>query len=178
MAVYKAFSPNLEITGQVIIGLIDGMGAFGNMALQILGQHGINNPQGDQWYRLQDYLDAFKEIASKTGPKTVQQTGRRIIDVAKWPPGVDTFEKALNALPQAYQMNNRGGDPGKYEYIKTGETKGKVICNNPYPDEFDMGLLMGIASKFMAGKGVTIDIDNKEPMRSKGGDSTTFLLSW
>jgi hypothetical protein len=178
VATYKAFSPNIEMVGQAVIGLIEGLGAFESIALQILSKHGIVNPQPDKWYPQQDYLDAFKEIVTKTGPKTVQQTATRIIDFAKWPPGTDTFEKALTALPQAYQMNHRGGDPGKYEYIKTGDNQAKVICTNPYPDEFDKGLLLGIVSKFMAGKGVTIKIDETQPTRSKGADSTTYLLSW
>jgi hypothetical protein len=178
MATYKAFSPKIELVGQVVLGLVEGMGAFGNMALQILSQHGITNPQAENWYSQQAYLDAFKEIATKTGPKTIQQTGKRIIDVAIWPPGVDTFEKALTVLPQAYQMNHRGGNPGKYEFIKTGENQGTVICTNPYPDEFDLGILQGIVAKFMAGKGVTIDIDGTQPTRSKGAESTTFLISW
>ena len=75
-------------------------------------------------------------------------------------------------------MNHRGGDAGKYEYIKTGKNQAKVICTNPYPDEFDMGLLLGIVAKFMPGKGVNIDIDETLPTRSKGADSTTYLITW
>lgn len=178
MAIYKAFSPNVEMYGQTIVGFVAGMGAFTDMAMQLLKKHGISNPQPDQWYPQQSYLDAFKEMAAKTGPKTVQQVGKRVIDVAPFPPGIDTLEKALAAVPQSYKMNHRGGNAGGYSFTKTGERAAKMVCNIPYPDEWDMGVLLGVAAKFAPGKVVKIAIDESQPTRKKGADSTTFLISW
>jgi hypothetical protein len=79
----------------------------------------------------------------------------------------------------AYHMNHRNGEIGEYKYEKTGERSAKITCTNPYPDEFDKGLIFQMGRKFApAGAAVAIKYDETKPNRSKGSDSTTYLVSW
>ena len=65
MAVYKSYSPNVEVNGESILAVVEGMGAFKKTALQILEENGIKDPQPQKWFNLQNYLNAFKVVADK-----------------------------------------------------------------------------------------------------------------
>jgi len=104
-----------------------GMGAFGPTATQILERHGIKSPEAQGWYSQQAWLDAFREIAQSIGPRTLNRIGTSIPNSAKFPPGLDTMDKALASIDVAYHMNHRGGEIGHYKFQKTGERK---VCWN------------------------------------------------
>ncbi len=55
------------------------MELFRNNALSILKQNGINDPKPGMWYKQQDWLNAFKDIASKVGASTLNNIGRKIL---------------------------------------------------------------------------------------------------
>ena len=48
----------------------------------------------------------------------------------------------------AYHMNHRNGIIGDYKFEKTSDTSAKIICTNPYPDEFDKGIITTMARRF------------------------------
>ena len=60
MSEFKAFAPGVQVIGQSVLSIVEGMGAFRETALRILKEHNIINPQPNHWYVQQDWLDAFK----------------------------------------------------------------------------------------------------------------------
>jgi len=179
MAQFKAYSPSVQVNGQTVLSVMKGMGAFGPTAAAILARHGINSPDPQGWYSQQAWLDAFQEIAKSIGPRTLNQIGMSIPSSAKFPPGIDTVDKALAAVDVAYHMNHRGGDIGQYAFRKTGERKGVMECRNPYPCDFDRGIVEAMARRFApAGAVLSVTHDPTKPCRSKQGESCTFLISW
>jgi hypothetical protein len=98
---------------------------------------------------------------------------------APFPPGIDSIETALTALNEAYQMNHRGGDIGSYESEVVGPHHIKVVCRNPYPSDFDYGLLYGLVRRFRpAGVAFRVIVDEQAPSRKKGADSCTYHIYW
>jgi len=179
MAQFKAFDPKVEVVGQGILVLIEGVGEFRPTALQILAEHGIRDVQANQWYPLQAYLDAYRQVAERVGPVTLKLIGKKVPEVALWPPEINSVEGALASIDVAYHMNQRGGDSGSYKFTKTGERSGKMVCHNPYPCPFDIGLVEATARKFApAGARVRVTHDDTQGCRQKGGDSCTLLISW
>jgi hypothetical protein len=179
MAQYKAFAPNVEVNGETVLSVIDGMGPFKETGMKILTDHGIIDPQPGKWYSQQAWLDAFKVVAEKIGAGTLLAIGKTIPENAKWPPQVDTIEKALASIDMAYHMNHRGGEIGSYGFEQTGPKSCKMVCHNPYPSEFDQGIIYAAARKF-APKGIfpSVKLDETAPTRKKGSDSCTFLITW
>jgi hypothetical protein len=92
MAQFIAFDDSIEVNGQTILSVVRGMGVFEKLALKILKEHGIDNPQPGRWYSQQAWLDAFKEIATKIGPNTLFEIGKKIPESADWPPEIRTIE--------------------------------------------------------------------------------------
>lgn len=179
MAQFKAYSPNVEVNGQTVLSIVDGMGSFTMSANQILSQNGIINPTPGQWYSQQNWLNAFKEISEKLGPKTLLSIGKKIPENADFPPQIDDIEKALSAIDVAYHMNHRNGEIGHYHYSKTGPNNAKLVCNNPYPCEFDRGIILAMAQRFATdGAHVSVVHDENQPCRKKGDESCTYLVTW
>jgi hypothetical protein len=179
MPQFQAYSPQVMVNGQTVLSVVAGMGAFKETAMRLLERHAISNPQPSAWYPQQAWLDAFREIAQKIGAKTLNQIGRSIPKHAKFPPGIDTIEKALSSLDTAYHLNHRGGEIGHLAFSKSGPSKGIVVCQNPYPCEFDLGLIEAVASQFKpAGSTIRVEHDLTKPCRAKQGESCTYIVSW
>jgi len=179
MALFKAYSPKVEVNGETVLSIVSGMGAFKAHGLKILKESGIDSPKPGEWYSQQAWLNSFKIISEKLGDATLGMIGKSIPKNAKWPPQIDSVEKALPSIDVAYHMNHRNGEIGHYAYESTGKRSGKMVCNNPYPDAFDMGIIES-AGEIFSKKGDSIKVtqDSKAPSRSKGADSSTFLIEW
>lgn len=179
MAQFKAFAPGVQVNGQTVLAVVEGMGAFGEYSLRILEENGIADPKPGEWYSQQSWLDAFKAIAERVGHATLFQIGIKIPENAAWPPQIDTIDGALASIDVAYHMNHRGGEIGHYDYQKTGDRSGKMVCNNPYPCDFDRGIIVATAKKFAPqGTFVKVEEDKSQPCRKKGADSCTYLIIW
>ena len=167
------------VNGQTVLSVIKGMGAFAISGSNILSRHGIAAIEPAGWYPQQAWLDAFQEIATSIGPRTLSQIGTSIPANAKFPPGIDSPEKALASIDVAYHMNHRGGDIGHYTFTKTGERAGVMVCRNPYPCAFDFGIVEAMVKRFLpAGGRAKVAHDPSKPCRDKQGDSCSILISW
>jgi hypothetical protein len=179
MAQFKAFSPNVEVNGETVTSIIDGMGAMKTMAASILEGVGIKNPKPGQWYKQQSWLDAFKKISGSVGPNTLFQIGQKVPENAQFPPEIDSIEKALPAIDVAYHMNHRGGEIGHYTAKADGSSSVTLECANPYPCDFDRGIIAAMAKRF-APKGASVKVvhDDARPCRKKGGETCTYHVTW
>ena len=179
MAQFKVFSPEVQVIGTAVLSVVKGMGAFQPMALKILARQGIADIQQDEWYGQQDWLNAFQEISESMGGPVLRVIGHKIPETAIWPPEVSTIEQALVSIDVAYHMNHRNGNIGHYTFIKTGERSGKMTCGNPYPCDFDFGIIEGTGKKFAPDKTfLRVQHDNSQPCRKADEDSCTYLITW
>lgn len=179
MTQFKAIDPWVEVKGAAVISVIEGMGLFRKAALRILAKHGISDPRENRWYRQQDWLDAFKEISEQIGSATLEAIGKKIPETAAWPSDIKTIEDALASIDVAYHMNHRGGEIGHYRFEKGDGTSARIVCDNPYPCAFDLGIIKTTASKFVSGK-VVPNVKHADPQhcRTKGAKSCTYVITW
>lgn len=179
MAVFKSYDAKVEVNGESVISFLDGVGTYAPSAQKMLNDNGIIDPKAGKWYSQQSYLNGFKAIAEKTGPTVLKNIGKSVPEHAKWPPQVNSIETGLGSIDIAYHMNHRNGFIGNYKMTKNGPKSISVVCNNPYPDNFDFGLIESVARKFsQPGERVRVKIDENSPQRDKGADSTTYMVEW
>ncbi|NLA26743.1 MAG: hypothetical protein GX878_05045 [Firmicutes bacterium] len=180
MAQFKAFAHGVSVNGETVLSVLDGMGGFKKKALQILSEKGIVDPQPGLWYPQQAWLDAFKEISDSIGKKTLFEIGKTVPNNAQWPQEIDSLEIALDSIDQAYHMNHKDGEIGHYHFQKTGDNSGTMVCKNPYPCEFDFGIITAVARKFKPSPTTVVSVkhDDSANCRRKGDDSCTYLITW
>lgn len=176
MAQYIAFTPNVEVKGISILGIIETMG---EEVIPIFEKHNLVDISPDEWYNQQEYLNAYKELAELNFMNLVA-IGMKVPDHAVWPPHIKTVHDALASVNVAYQMNHRGGEIGSYDYTALGDQQGVMVCHNPYPSDFDYGLIYRIVQKFRTDErnNITVKRDNKSPNRLTGADSCTYHINW
>ncbi len=180
MAQFKAFQHGVEISGDAVLSVIDGFVGSKEKSYNILSEHGIHNPQPGKWYLQQSWLNAFETIANDLGPSTLFSIGRKIPQNAIFPKEIDNIEKALASIDKAYHMNHRNGEIGNYVYEKTGDKSVRMVCKNPYPCDFDRGIIQEMASRFKPRDcyAVSVTHDNSAPCRKKGHHSCTYHVNW
>jgi hypothetical protein len=179
MAQFKAYSASVEVNGETVLSIVDGMGAMKSMAISILEKNGIKDPKPGQWFKQQSWLNAFKQISESVGANTLSQIGQRIPENAQFPPDIDSIEKALAAIDVAYHMNHRNGDIGNYACTGTGPRKAVMNCANPYPCDFDRGIIVSMARRFAPkGANVRVTHDDSKPCRKSGDESCTYTVAW
>jgi hypothetical protein len=194
MAQFVAINKNAEVNGETVYSIVAGMGAFKDRALDLLLKHGIKNPEPGKWYPQQAWLNAFRTIAEATGSYTLFNIGRKIPENAQFPPDVDSIAKGLSVINVAYHINHRiDGKPlfdmssgrmsegiGHYGFEQFGERTVRMVCSNPYPCEFDKGIIDAMAYTFKPASVPVIRIthDDSAPCRSKGADTCTYHITW
>ncbi len=176
---FEAFDPKVEVNGETVFSIVDGMGAYKETALRILRDNGINAPKPGDWYPQQHWLNAFREIAENVGPNTIHRIGVKIPQNAQFPPHITSLAAALESIDVAYHMNHRGGEIGHYLFEPAHEGCALLRCENPYPCDFDRGIIEAIAGKFRPpGSVIRVEHDDAELCRKKGGRVCVYRVIW
>lgn len=183
MAQFIAFNKNAEVNGETAISVVHVFPEFiKNIGYKILKDNGIDNPQPGKWYNQQAWLDAFKEISRKFGDNTLFEIGKVIPKNAKFPSEISNLQKALLSIDIAYHTNHRGGEIGNYKLTSFNESakNAVMVCKNPYPCEFDRGLITSMLRSFKSKAAIAFDVvtDTTKPRRKTGADSSTYNIIW
>ena len=179
MAMFKAFDDKVEVNGETVLSVVDGSPMKG-LALDILAKNGIKDPQKGRWYSQQAWLNAFKVISEQMGSNLLYSIGYKIPENAKFPDSIDTIQKALGAIDIAYHMNHRNGEIGHYTFEPAGGQSGRMICENPYPCDFDKGIITAMARKFKPEGSFSVKVEHAQegPCRKNGDNACVYIVSW
>lgn len=64
MALFQAYSPDVEVNGETVLAVIDGLSTIKLIARDILSECGIEDPQPGQRYPQQSWLSLQGEIVN------------------------------------------------------------------------------------------------------------------
>lgn len=174
---FEAFDDNVEVRGAAVKSIVNGVpDTFTDKAREYLAEHGIENPQPDEWYSQQSYLNAYEAIVSDIGESTLRQIGESTPENAEWPPGIEGPMGALQSIDDAYHMNHRGGDIGYYEAEKVDDSTAVVYCQTPYPCAYDTALVKGTAGQFTDGYVSLTEVSDH--CRAEGGNECAYEVRW
>lgn len=183
MAQFEPFAPNVEVNGETVLSIVNAFPEYlMSMALKILEDNGISNPVPGQWYSQKAWLGSFHEISKKFGANTLFEIGKVIPANANFPPEIDNLEKALGSIDIAYHMNHQNGDIGYYKLVSFDAAKKEAVmeCKNPYPCDFDRGIITTMARKFRPENSnlPTVTLDTSKPSRLDGGNASWYFVRW
>lgn len=177
MAQFVAFDSHVEVSGQSMLITIE---AMGDAVRPILKEFGFSRLDPNQWYPQQPYLDFFHNVASGDFQSILDlvNIGTKVPSLAYWPPEVQNIMDALNSINVAYGMNHRNGEIGFYETAQVGEREVKIRAANPYPCDFDYGLIYGTARMYLP-RGGRLDVEHLAgECRKHNGEACTYSVSW
>lgn len=176
MAQFVGFDPNVLVSGQSMMIIIQ---AMGKRVCPLLKKHGMENIQPDLWYPQQPYLDFFREIALGDFRSVLISIGMLVPTLMYWPENVQTIIQALFFIDEVYQMNHKGGTIGSYQAVQTRERQIEMRCENPYPCDFDYGLIYGAAKLYQpADEHILVTHASTGRCRKYGGDTCVYTVSW
>jgi hypothetical protein len=179
MAQFEPFAPDVEVNGETVLSTVNSFPEFMRaIANKILEENGIKNPEPGNWYPQKAWLNTIKEISEKFGSNTLFEIGKAIPENAIFPPEIDSVEKAFLSIDVAYHMNHRNGEIGYYK-VDSMDKENKTIvmhCKNPYPCDFDRGIIISMARRFL--RGVKVILDNSRPSRKDGAEDSWYIVSY
>jgi hypothetical protein len=194
MKQYKAINQGVEVNGQTILSFVDALGSMRNIGFKILSEKGIDNPQKGEWYPQQKWLDAFTYISSVADSSTLYEIGSAIFGNAQFPPEISNINQALESIDVAYHLNHRlNGEVlfnektgekkegiGNYFYKVLDNKKIEIICDNPYPCDFDRGIIYSMAKKFKPEDAyfVKVEHDKESSCREKEDKYCSYIITW
>lgn len=177
MVAYEPIDSEVEVNGQTVLSVIN---AFPEILTsrgeRMLADNGIENPEADEWYPQEDWLDTFADIHESMGESTLERIGQTLPETAEWPPGTDTIVAGVESIDTAYQMNHRGGEIGNYDAERIDDTRIHVTCTNPYPCAFDTGILKGVVEAFGDERTRVREIGSD--CRAEGDDNCLHEIEW
>ncbi len=174
MAQFVLFEPESEFIGQSMISLIE---AAQEDIQHVLNAYHIDEIDPDEWYPGDLYMDILKDLA---GPShNLVSIGMKIPEKATYPPLIDSLEMALLTINDAYQMDQRHGYNGSYVTQQIDDRDFVVIARNPFPCDFDYGILSSLCRRFLPpGTSFTVKHDDTCECRKDGADSCTYHITW
>jgi hypothetical protein len=182
MAQFIPFSHGVEVNGQTILSFVHALPSSQATFYKVLGDHGLSDIYKEGWFSQEKWLHAFKEIYETLGPNTLFMIGKAIPENAIFPDEIDSLEKALSSIDVAYHMNHRGGEIGYYQLSNFDLNARMAImeCKNPYPSDFDRGIIMTMLRRFLPKESVkhNVVLDTDKPTRLDGGEQCTYIVSW
>jgi len=194
MAQYKVYDETAEVNLEAILSVVNCLKVGKDIRNKILLKHNIDINNG-QWFKMQDWLNAFQEISEDLGEFNLFLTGKAVIETAMLPP-MNSLEEALHSLNIGYHMNHKVNDQpafnpetgqlldgvGCYEVVSFDEENRKSVVQHtsPYPWKLVLGVITEFVSRFSpigSEPNVVVD-DSPEALELRKHDSYTYLISW
>jgi hypothetical protein len=196
---FKALEPGIEVGGASLQAFVDGLSKYPSVAMKYLTQFGlvkgdagnVGQIDPDGWYSQDVWLAAYEAIAKEVGFNALYAIGAAIVEVTLLPKEVADIRAALMSLDIVYHLHHRKNGQilfkpdtgealpgiGNYEcQVLANEKCIVMVCDNPYPCDFDRGLITGLASRFQPQSSTRHDNDG--PCRKKGAESCTYVVRW
>lgn len=191
MARQSSFETGIEVTGISINSVLSSLVSVPLIVDKYLNEAGLPLPpeiDPQSWYPIEKWLTVFKIIAERTGSNTLLNIGKKIPENAYFPAEMDSIEEGLKSIDIAYHMNHRNAEGqvlykngvllegiGHYLYQIGSNNEALVICENPYPCDFDRGIITAIAQKF---KPKALIIHESKECRKFGSDKCIYRVTW
>jgi hypothetical protein len=196
---FRPFEDGIEVSGDSLGAIVDGFKKYPTVAMKYLAKFGLVKNEPDTaptidrsgWYPLKNWLSAYEGIANEIGYNSLYGIGRSIPENAVFPPHITDVYSAVASIDVAYHLNHRKNgavmfDPqtgmmlegiGHYKSEPIADENRIIcVCENPYPCDFDRGIISAMATRFEPGSKTVHD--NEAPCRKKGADSCTYIVWW
>ncbi len=160
---------SVKINGRTINSIKKGL-LSEKIATKFIVEAVGENVEDDKFYSAEGFLKALNNIGEKMNVVILKNVGTKIVEAAKWPSGIDSLDSAMQSISVAYKMNHQPNDSeiiGDYIFNKVSERECTITATNPYPCDFDEGIVYGVARTVEK----NVFVEHMEGSCRKKGDS-------
>lgn len=143
----------VEVTGRYINSMVKSVAAvspvFERKMDEMLSEYGIDDPDPEEWYPAQSFVQAATAVTNDIGAQTIGEVGRRMGRDAPKPPGASPHE-ALQSMHEASKQAYRGGTDklpaGTFVHERLGPQSARMGVTErfPYPEGIARGSIEGV----------------------------------
>ncbi|MBZ0290471.1 MAG: hypothetical protein K8I30_22790 [Anaerolineae bacterium] len=146
MSTIKSFNPDVEVSGEAIIAVIQCLNRAELMP--ILEKYELGDVQPDQWYPVMAWIDALCEIEDQdSGSMNLVAATIRVAETTLLVSEEGTIKDVFMHANDTYYLNHRGGYLGEIS-VESSKAKEIVIsAYSPYPDDYLYGTFYGQAHR-------------------------------
>lgn len=101
-----------EYYGGSLSSFVLALGHSASTVQKILQDAGVDRIDPERWYDFDWAVGIYHRIAQQVGRGAVIAVGKKIIESAEFPPGLDDVKSLLMSLGAAYHLNVRGPNVG------------------------------------------------------------------
>lgn len=164
-----------EYNGSALNSFLLGLAHSQQLVQKILHDHGVDHIDPGRWYPAHWAVEIYYAIESQIGRAALIAVGRRMIETAPFPPGIDSVRSVLQSLDAAYKMNVRGGAPGRITCEFDDDHSAFLEWSTWGPCALNVGIIEGCCARF--GAEALIEHGASGCMDS-GAPSCTYRVSW
>jgi hypothetical protein len=142
---------------------------------KILRDAGVDRIDPDRWYDAVWAIRIYYAIGEQIGRSALISVGKRMIETAPFPPGIDDVRSVLLSLDAAYKLNVRGQHTGSITCEFVDDSDAILEWDTWGPCALNIGIIEGCCSRFGAhalvehGAGGCMD---------RGDRSCTYRVGW
>lgn len=171
--------PNAELGGEyngsALNSFLLGLGHSQNLVDKILRDHGVDRIEPERWYPAAWAIAIYYAIEAQIGRGALIAVGRRMVETAPLPPGLDSVRSLLASLDAWYKLVARGPDTGDILCEFEDSHSAVLEWNTWGPCGLNVGIIEGACTRFGAQAliehGATGCMD-------RGATSCTYRVSW
>lgn len=164
-----------EYSGAALSSFVVALGHSKDIVQKILADAGVDRIDPERWYDFDVSLAIYYRITEQVGRGAVIAVGKRIIEVAAFPPGIDDIRTLLMSLGAAYRLNARGTDIGDILCTFEDEHSATLDWSAKGPCALSFGILEGACSRY----GVKALVEHGAGgCKDNGAPTCIYHLSW
>lgn len=165
-----------QYNGAALYSFLLGLGHSEALVHKVLQDAGVDSIDPKRWYDINWAMEVYFAIYEKIGRGAMIAVGKKMIETAPFPPGLDDVKRLLMGLDAAYRLNVRGGaDLGGITCEFDDDDSARLVWSTLGPCPLNIGIIEGCCSRVGAaalvehGAGGCMD---------EGGSSCTYLVSF
>jgi hypothetical protein len=184
MPIYSAFSVDAKVLGEIVLAFLrcmnyDNVAPF-MMRHGLLGRHGFQTVDPEQWYSQQGWLSVLSDLTEErpdSSSDDLLSIGMKMFETIVFPPGFESLpvDQALVDWGALYAEKHRGTDIGEVTAELVSDRHFKMRTRVPYPDGIQHGLFYAMLRHFCP-EGMDFDVAYDESVlrRDHGGEITVY----
>ena len=139
-----------EYNGAALNSFILGLGHSEAVIQKLLADAGVDRIDPERWYDYQWAISLYYKIGEEIGRSALIAIGRKMIETAPFPPGIDSIHTLLMSLGAAFRLNARGPDIGDIVCTIEDEHSATLDWSADGPCALNLGILEGACSRYGA----------------------------